>query len=42
VANGIDGVISIIDTATDNITANVTVGEVPVGVAVSPDEKKSM
>ena len=32
--------VSVIDTATNNVTATVTVGSSPIGVAVTPDGTK--
>lgn len=40
VVNSGDDTVSVIDTATDTVTATVPVGEFPMGVAVSPDESK--
>ena len=40
VVNSGDNTVSVIDTATDTVTATVPVGEFPMGVAVSPDESK--
>ena len=34
--------VSVIDTATNKVTANVPVGSEPYGVAVAPDGKKFM
>ncbi len=40
VANYGDGTISVIDTATNTVTTNVSVGYGPWGVAVTPDGTK--
>jgi YVTN family beta-propeller protein/beta propeller repeat protein len=40
IANSGDNTVSVIDTATNNVTAIIPVGNYPRGVAVSPDGKK--
>ena len=37
VTNQSDGTVSAIDTATNTVVANITVGVIPVGVAITPD-----
>jgi YVTN family beta-propeller protein len=37
VANGTDGTVSVIDTATNKVTATIKVGEAPSALAISPD-----
>ena len=40
ITNSIDNTVSVIDTATNTVTANVNVGNNPIGVAVAPDGTK--
>jgi YVTN family beta-propeller protein len=40
ITNYYDGTVSVIDTATNDVTATVPVGKMPHGVAVNPDGKK--
>ena len=41
VANLIDGTVSVITTATGAVSAPITVGSGPVGVAITPDGKRA-
>ena len=40
ITNAVSNTVSVIDTATNNVTATVPVGIEPTGVAVSPDGTK--
>ena len=41
VTNELDGTVSVITTATGAVSAPITVGKVPVGVAITPDGKRA-
>jgi YVTN family beta-propeller protein len=41
VTNGLDGTVSVITTATGAVSAPITVGKAPGGVAITPDGKRA-